>query len=820
MQHTSASMQSTSEQSASLQGALPSHEKHLTALTRRSLLKAGGVLGLFALAGGATSCSFLGAHVEKPQHTETVGYTYHQGHCGGMCPLKCTVRDGRLVLVEPNTCCHDRYETICLKGISEIQHIYGAGRVQTPLKRVGKRGENKFVSVSWEEALDDIVAKLQAIRSQYGNKAVYVRTCDETGPIFLKDMLQAQGSGNTGIDVGNGNGLDPAIGLGGGYATATAEARDWVNSRLVLTVGSNFCESTLPQVRLFFEAKEAGARMITVDPHFSTTAGKSDEWIPIEPGTDAALFLGMIVHILDKGLTDQQFMKLHTSFPYLVDISTGKLLRHHEPDLNAKKPEKGDTNPFYVCDANTSAPCAYTQCANPDLNATITFQNKTYTTVFNLLKQTLKSFSVAEAARITHIPEKKICELAALYAQGPSSLALGWGGNDKMANADIAGHAAAVLTALTGNVGKPGAGVGVYVGGSFGTGYSAKFGSWSLPSYMKASKNEMAAYDFRTKPNSVRAAIVFGDDAAQHFGNMNVTKAWYEKLDLVVQLDPYFTEACKWSDYVLPLTTRFENDCAFSNIKTGYNNIVMQNKIIDPLFEAKTDLWVQQEIARRLGCADVLPKTGEDYVRQLLKGSKDPSINTLTPEKINEAFGVWPIKGNEKIKRCFEDGKFSTPSGRMDVYYEDMLAFNQQLPLWEAPLEAYEDNPLRERFPLQFANTRTRFRIHNQFNDAQWLQSIYVPTIAVNPADLEKRGIKNGDVVRVKNDRGLIKVNVQANEAIRPGCARLYEGATADFTIEGNMQELTNDAYVPRGEKLMVGPVIPFSDTLVEVEKA
>ena len=63
MQHTSASMQSTSEQSSSLQGALPSHEKHLTALTRRSLLKAGGVLGLFALAGGATSCSFLGAHV-------------------------------------------------------------------------------------------------------------------------------------------------------------------------------------------------------------------------------------------------------------------------------------------------------------------------------------------------------------------------------------------------------------------------------------------------------------------------------------------------------------------------------------------------------------------------------------------------------------------------------------------------------------------------------------------------------------------------------------------------------------------------------------
>ena len=70
-------------------------------------------------------------------------------------------------------------------------------------------------------------------------------------------------------DVGIGNGLDPAIGFGGGYAMATCEARDWVNSKLVLNVGSNFLESSLPNVRLFFEAKEAGTRMVTVDPHFS-----------------------------------------------------------------------------------------------------------------------------------------------------------------------------------------------------------------------------------------------------------------------------------------------------------------------------------------------------------------------------------------------------------------------------------------------------------------------------------------------------------------------------------------------------------------------
>lgn len=125
-----------------------------------------------------------------------------------------------------------------------------------------------------------------------------------------------------GIDVGTGNGLDPAMGFGAGYAMCAPEARDWQRSKLVLTVGSNYCESSLPNVFTFFDAKEAGAHMVTVDPHYSTTASKSDEWIPIESGTDAALFLGMISHIIEGGLTDEDFMAHHSTMPFLVDAET------------------------------------------------------------------------------------------------------------------------------------------------------------------------------------------------------------------------------------------------------------------------------------------------------------------------------------------------------------------------------------------------------------------------------------------------------------------------------------------------------------------
>ena len=122
-------------------------------VSRRSFLKGAGALGAIGIAGMASTSDWLkpsqaNASQEVQEYTAC---TYHQAHCGGMCPLKCTVRDGRVVLVQPNDACiDDRYKTICLKGISEVQHIYGDKRIQAPLKRVGERGQNEFMQISWD----------------------------------------------------------------------------------------------------------------------------------------------------------------------------------------------------------------------------------------------------------------------------------------------------------------------------------------------------------------------------------------------------------------------------------------------------------------------------------------------------------------------------------------------------------------------------------------------------------------------------------------------------------------------------------------------
>ena len=145
-------------------------------LTRRGFLKtagaAAGVAGLAGVAGMASVDGWLAPATAEAAPEEHVARTYHQSHCGGMCSLACTVRDGRMVKVQPNGVGNPDFQTICLKGISEVAHIYGKGRVQTPLKRVGERGSGQFEPISWDEALDEIAELIKTTQDSYGRDSI------------------------------------------------------------------------------------------------------------------------------------------------------------------------------------------------------------------------------------------------------------------------------------------------------------------------------------------------------------------------------------------------------------------------------------------------------------------------------------------------------------------------------------------------------------------------------------------------------------------------------------------------------------------------
>lgn len=816
-------------------------------LTRRGFLGAVGVtagaLGLTGAAGMTNAQNWLAPAQAHAQATEKVGYTFHQSHCTGHCSLKCTVRDGRLALIEPNDAgTYDkRYQIVCVRGISEIEHVYSEARIQTPLKRVGERGSGEFVSISWDEALAEIEAKVGAIWNTYGKEAIVVGGTSDVKVRYphLKQLFKAQQDGRTGIDIGVGNGLGPMIGDTSSFVISTSESRDWRRAKTVILASTNFLESSVASAKNFFEAQEAGATIISVDSHFTTTAGKADEWVPIEPGTDGALFQGMISCILDHEWYDKESMKRSTTFPFLVNKATGKLFRIQggvdqaeggaawvaygdSSSLNASM-DKKESAGFMVWDgiSNSAVPYDFGN-VDPVLTGEYEIDGTIYTTVFELLKknQIDNNFSVEWASQKTTIPTETIEDLSRRYAlETPATISLGWGGSDKYMNSDICGHAAGVLAALTGNYGKPGASIGVHIGGNY-SGWSAKLASWKLPPEYKVATQEMASYQMRYEDNSVRGYIALGDMFQQHYANMNITKEWLSTLDFILYVDIYHTTSADWADIILPACSKFETNEEVESLKVSYGHVLAQGKVLDPLFESKPDLEIERLLARAMGVPeDILPKSSYEFCEYQLEKSTDAKIKGMTLKSLMENQGVLALPGIEEIREEYSSQVAKTDSGRFEVYLEKRLVSGQALPIYEDPQEVYPESTLRQKYPLQFYQARTKFQIHSMFCDAAWIKQFYEPHLEMNPVDMKGRSLSTGDVVEVFNDRGSIQVKIVANEIVRPGCTRIFEGIWTRYMIKGNLQELTNDSLSSRESLLQAGTCIAFQDTLVEVQK-
>lgn len=797
------------------------------ALTRRGFIKgAGATAGLAGLASAAAMTvteGWLAPAQADASSSEKTAYTFHQCHCQCNCHLECTARDGRLVKVEPNHWEGEDNDTICLKGISEIQHIYAPTRLQAPLKRVGERGSGEFVEISWDEALDTIADKITEIQGKYGKDAVCIQVSRDAMYCMLDRITGGQVDTARGIDVGIGNGFAAALAESSGQGLSSNEVRDWKRARTILNVGNNILESCMAASRYFFDAKDAGANIITIDPHFSTTASKSCQWVPIEPGTDAALYLGMITLVLENGWYDEQYLLENTSFPFLVGTD-GKLRRIGEaPAVDPDSGKEVDPGDFLVWDTVSGAAVRHDAAGVvPALEGEYAVDGESCKTVFTAMKEKQSSYSLAWAAEKTHIDEETFAEITRMYAcEGPSVLAMGWGGIDKFSNADIVGHAAVILATLVGAFGvDTGAGAGVYVNS-----YEKGFGmvgmpSWPLPDECAKADAPKGTMDMRESASNIHMLFIQGDTIQQRAANMNQTIDWVNGLDFIVVADAWHVTSVDYADIVLPVCSKFELEEEIGWVRAKRNHVLLQQKVIDPVFQAHSDFWIECELAKRLGYGDIIPSSIEEVVRFQLENVKGDKLKGITIESLMENRGLMPQNVDQAPTIHYEGQQYDTPSGKIEIYYEKMLDFDQALPSYEDPCEAYEGNPLRAQYPLQFNQHRTKFHVHNKFCDAGWIQQFDSTAVSINPIDAEARGIGEGDDVEVFNDRGRFVCACHLDQSVRPGSVSVFEGLWSRFMKEGNIQNVTNDTVIERGSVLPKGRVIPFNDTLVEVKKA
>lgn len=791
------------------------------AFSRRSFIKAGaltaGVLGATGLVG----CGAVSEIDQAEVASETVAYTYHPVNCANRCSFKCTVRDGRLCKVEGNQWegAHAAlFSQCCLKGMSEIQHNYSPDRLQTPLRRVGERGSDQFEAISWEEALDEIADTIKKVGGEHV-LAPFSSGVEYPYP-FLRTCAGFQTAHESGYDMAQGNGLDPTTGFAVVGISAT-ETRDIVNSKTLILVGVNFCETTLQGAQFLLDAKENGAKVVVVDPTHTTTASKADWWLPIRPGTDPALYLGMVSAILDNEWYDEDFMREHTAFPFLV-TAKGELVRTHEPDIDpeTEAPVPGSDDGILVYDLADNKVKALSEAKKPALEGTYDHEGQKLTTVFSLLKEGQKQYGTAWAAETTELAEDDIIELARAYAQdGPSFIGMGFGGIDKFANADVAGHAASLLPSLTGQIGKSGAGIGLLYGNLICN--DAVLGGWELPEG-KYADTELETHGalMHNGGNSIRMIFNIGNCLQQALGNFKKTREWLDSLDLVVTVDPFNNDSARYSDIILPTCTFLETREPVGGAQASKGHVILQQKVLDPLFDSKTDFEIEHELAVRLGFSDDLPATMEEYTKAMFE-SDDESMKGITYEGLLNGTAIAKANVPEEPVVGYEGYAFETPSARLEVYHEAMTEWNQALPNYERPLEAYAGNPLAETYPLQFGQNRRRHRVHSQFQNSTWINQIFESgVVEMNPADAKARGLANGDVARVFNDRGEWKATVQVNDAIRPGSVNANEGPWMANARGTSFQDLINEELIERGDSLMYGANIPFNDTLVEVAKA
>ncbi len=252
--------------------------------------------------------------------------------CSARCGILGFVEEGQLVKIEGNPKDPNNRGRLCAKGQAGLNHVYNPDRLLYPLRRVGPRGSNVWQRVSWDVALQDVAARLAEIRhSGRAEGLLFMAGLFEGSQSIVKRFAQAFGTPNFCQEMQlyqNNKAVAQQLTWG-----ASQEINDAAQSRYILNFGANPYESHalfLPFLQRLIEGRMKGARLVTLDPRVSGTAARSDEWLPIRPGTDGVVALAMANVIVQKGLQDQDFL---TRWTNVAPARLAQHLSHYTPAM-------------------------------------------------------------------------------------------------------------------------------------------------------------------------------------------------------------------------------------------------------------------------------------------------------------------------------------------------------------------------------------------------------------------------------------------------------------------------------------------------------
>lgn len=748
-------------------------------------------------------------------------------NCGSRCALRMHVKDDKILYVETDNTGSETYNVdhqvrACLRGRSMRRRIYHPDRLKYPMKRIGKRGEGKFKRISWDEALTEIAASLKKNIAAYGNESIYLNygtgtlggTMTKSWPpestLVARFMNCCGGYLN---HYGDYSTAQIAVGLNytyGGWAYNNGIA-DIENTKLVVLFGNNPAETRMSGAGITYAIEQAllksHAKLIVIDPRYTDTiAANNGEWIPIRPGTDAALVSALAYVMITENLVDEAFLEKYC-------------IGYDEKTLPADAPRNGHYKAYILGEGDDGI---------------------------------AKTPQWAE--RITGIPQARIVQLAReIGTAKPAYINQGWG-PQRRSNGENISRAIAMLSILTGNVGISGGGTG------------ARESSYGVP-FVRMPK----------LPNPVEASIpmFLWTDAIIRGPEMTATKdgirgverlsapikfIWnyasnclinqhaeinrtYEILqddsqcEMIVTIDNHMTSTAKYSDILLPdCTTAEQMDFCLDASTSNMSYVIFADKVVDPPFECRTIYDMLSALAEKMGVKEQFTegRTQEEWLRHIYAQSREklPELPTFEEFRKQGIFKKVDPKGFYIAYKDFRDDPqahpLKTPSGKIEIYSSQLAEIAKTwtlaedevihpLPVHVDSFEHYGDAKMQQ-FPLQLSGFHYKARTHSTYGNVDVIKAANPQEMWMNPIDAAPRHIADGDMVRIFNDRGEVRIHAKVTPRIFPGVVALSEGAWYDpdekgVDRSGNINVLTTQRPSP----LAKGN--PQHSNLVQVEK-
>jgi cysteine desulfurase NifS len=663
-----------------------------------------------------------------------------QNEKSGMCGI-CSAGCGVVVTYDQEGCItavraddDSPFGMICRVGEHSPEVIYSKDRILYPMRRNGPKGTYDFKRISWDEAYDEITAKLNRIKKESGPEAAAIYTGSGSFERALCDVYQPAGvavssASSVLFPYGSPNTLGvgalcyvafamiaPHVTMGSMYIDMFSDIE---NAKLIVIWGKNPASHCPPDDFLRIQAAhKRGARIVVIDPRKTAMAKYPNaRWIPIRPGTDGALALGMCNVLIEEELYDEQFVKKWVEgFDEFSDY-----VQHFRPE--------------YV-------------------------------------------------EKITDVPAETMRSLAISMAETDGVAPVMYSGLEYNGNGVQTIRAVMTLWALAGQLDVP--------GGQCFKMKQNKFtinrkGLISNPAVNKAAgRNDFPLYTkyrgefhaialpkavLEKDPYHIRMLISLGASIITSWPESGIWRETLKGLDCLVCIDRQMTADMAYADIILPAATYYEIESYMV-----YDSIFkIRERLIEPVGEARSDFFILAELADRLGYGQLFPQNAEELIAYVLTGSG------FTPDDVRDAGGMVRIPPTMMQYKKWEkgslrkDGKpgFETPSGKFEIASSVLEEYGYDpLPRYVEPRESTVSRPeAAKQYPLIFnSGARHNVDLHALHHSVPALaKERPVPTVMINDEDAEKRRIKNGDKVLITTLRGRVEMYAQVTDEIVAG---------------------------------------------------